>query len=170
MQTTTCTQFAQLGVIVTFLSACAPAHYTDLSSPPVPPPASFVHHAASENIELFWNCSQPSSEVIRVTGAARNSGQQEVRSVELTARSLLKGEVPLLKTAEALPEIILYAHDPSPFQIDLPLEKAPTQIQVSAVYRLTPDVSAPNSAGPQRALLVADACAPTQNLNTLYNK
>ncbi len=170
MQMMTRIQFALLALTGTFLSACAPAHYTDLLSPSVPPPASFVHHAASENIELFWNCSKPGPEVIRITGAARNSGPREVRSVELTVRSLLTGEVPLLKTAEALPEIMLYAHDPSPFQVNLPLEKAPSQIQLSALYRLTPDVSAPDSAGPQRVLLIEDACAPTQNLNTLYRK
>lgn len=170
MQTTMLIRFAMLAVIGAFLSACAPAHYTDLPSPSVPPPATFVHHASSENVELFWNCNQPSPEFIRVTGAARNSGQEEVRSVELTVRSFLTGEVPLLKTAEALPEIILYAHDPSPFQVNLPLEKAPSRIQLSALYRLTPDVNAPDSAGPQRVLLIEDACSPTQNLNPLYRK
>jgi hypothetical protein len=163
-------RFGLFAVIGSFLLACAPDKYTDISSTSLPPPASFVHHAASENIELFWNCSQPRPEVMRVSGAVRNNGQQEVRSVDLTVRSLRAGDVSLLQTAAALPEIMLYASGPSPFQIDLPLEKSPSKFQVSALYRTTPDLSAPSSVGPQGSLVIEDACAPTQHPNTLYRQ
>jgi hypothetical protein len=73
-------------------------------------------------------------------------------------------------TSEALPEIILYASGPSPFQIDLQLEKTPTRIDLSAVYQVTPSVSAPNTAGPQENLAADDVCAPAQNPNALFRK
>jgi hypothetical protein len=102
---------------------------------------------------------------MRLDGAVRNSGQREVRSVQLTVQSLQAGDAPLLQTAAALPEIILYASGPSPFRVDLPLEKAPSRIEVSAVYRVTPDVRAPDSAGPQGTLTAEDACSPSRYPN-----
>ena len=165
MQTMACLRCGLLAVIGAFLSACAADHYTASSSPSVPPPASFAHRAASPDIELFWNCSQPQPQAMKITGTARNSGQREVRSVELTVRSLRAGDVPILQTAEALPEIILYAAGPSPFQIDLPLENTPSRIDISAAYIVTLDLSAPSTAGPQGSLIVEDACAPTRYPN-----
>jgi hypothetical protein len=163
-------RFGMLGVVGVLLSACAPGHYTELGPPPVPPPASFAHRAASADLELFWNCTQPQPQVIRLTGAARNIGQGEVRSVLLTVRSVKPGDAPLLVTEEALPEIILYASGPSPFQVDLQLEKTPTQIDLAAAYQITPSVAAPSSAGPQENLSAADACAPSAFPNPLYKK
>ncbi len=167
MQTTVCVRCGLVAVMRAVLSACAADQYTPLSSPPVPPPASFAHRAASPDIELFWNCSQPQPQAMKITGAARNIGQREVRSVSLTIRSLRTGDVPILLTAEALPEIILYAAGPSPFQIDLGLENAPSRIDISAAYQVAPDLSAPSSAGPQGDLIVEDACAPTRYPNTV---
>jgi hypothetical protein len=107
---------------------------------------------------------------MRLAGAVQNSGQREVRSVELTVRSLRAGDLPTLQTAEALPDIILYASGPSPFQIDLSLEKAPSRIDISAHYRVTPDVSSPNSAGPQGSLSVEDVCSPSRHPNSSYRQ
>ncbi len=167
MQTMVYFRGGLVAVMSVVLTACAADHYTDLSSPPVPPPASFAHRAASPDIELFWNCSQPQPQAMKITGAARNSGKREVRSVSLTIRSLRTGDVPILLTAEALPEIILYAAGPSPFQIDLRLENAPSRIDISATYQVTPDLGAPSSTGPQGSLIVEDACSPSRNLNAV---
>jgi len=170
MLPTTRARFGLLVVMGAFLSACTPSHYTDLGPPPVPPPSSFAHRAASPALELLWNCSQLQPQVMRLTGAAHNIGQGEVRSVLLTVRSVKTGDAPLLITAEALPEIILYASGPSPFQVDLQLEKTPTRIDLSAGYRVTPSVSAPDSAGPQENLAAEDVCAPSRYPNPLYQK
>ncbi len=170
MVATICVRAGLLVVAAALLAACAPAHYTDLSPGPVPPPASFAHRVASTNVELFWNCSQLQPQVMRLIGAARNIGRGEVRSVLLTVRSVKAGDAPLLVTAEALPEIILYASGPSSFQVDLQLEKTPTRIDLSAVYQMTPDVSAPSSVGPQENLAADDVCAPARYPNPLYQK
>lgn len=163
-------RFGLPGVVGALLWACAPAQYTDLGPPPVPPPASFAHRAASAELELLWNCSRPQPQVMRLTGAAHNIGQNEVRSVLLTAKSVKTGDAPILVTAEALPEIILYASGPSPFQVDLQLEKAPTRIDLSAVYQVTPSVSAQASPGSQENLAADDVCEPSRHPNPLYRK
>jgi hypothetical protein len=170
MLATICIRSGLLVLAAALLAACTPAHYADLGPGPVAPPASFAHRAADANVELFWNCSQPQPQVMRLIGAARNAGQGEVRSILLTARSVKLGDAPLLVTAEALPEIILYASGPSPFQVDLQLEKTPTRIDLSAVYQVTPDVSAPSSVGPQGNLAADDICAPSRYPNPLYQK
>jgi hypothetical protein len=102
------------------------------------------------------------------SGAARSTGPLEVRSVELTVRSLRAGGAPLLQEAVALPEIILNANEPSPFQIDLPMEKTPARIDVLAVYRVTPDLTAPSTAAAQHSFTVEDACSPSLHPNPLY--
>jgi hypothetical protein len=163
-------RFGLLVVMGALLSACTPDHFVPLGPGPVPPPASFVHRAASADVELLWNCSQLQPQAMRLTGAAHNIGQGEVRSILLTVRSVKLGDAPLLITAEALPEIILYASEPSPFQVDLQLEKTPTRIDLSAVYRVTPSVSAPDAAGPQENLGAEDVCAPSRYPNPLYQK
>ena len=163
-------RFGLLVVVGALLSACTPDHYVPLGPGPVPPPASFAHRATSPDLELLWNCTQLQPQVMRLTGAAHNIGQGEVRSILLTDRSVKLGDAPLLITAEALPEIILYASEPSPFQVDLQLEKTPTRIDLSAEYRVTPSVSAPDSAGPQENLAADDVCSPSRYPNALYRK
>ena len=170
MLATTRARFGLLVVMGALVSACTPSHYRDLGPPSAPSPASFAHRTASPNVELLWNCSQLQPQVMRLTGAAHNIGQGEVRSVLLTVRSVKVGDAPLLITAEALPEIILYASGPSPFRVDLQLEKTPTRIDLSAVYQVTPGASAPDSAGPQENLAAEDVCAPSRYPNALYQK
>ena len=104
---------------------------------------------------------------MKLTGAARNIGQRDVQSVGLRARSLRTGDTPMLLTEEALPEIILYFRDLSPFQIDLKLEKGPSRIDLFALYQVTPNPNQPNLAGPPMDLNVEDACAPSQHPNTV---
>jgi hypothetical protein len=159
-------------VLLVILGAVASACATDKGqlvplSAPIPLPASFSHRAASADVELLWNCSQPRPEALRLAGAARNIGQRDVQSVGLTVRSLRAGEMPILLTAEALPNVMLYGRDLSPFQIDLPLEKTPSRIDLSGEYQWTPNPNSPTLSGPPEGLTVEDACAPTRHPNTV---
>jgi hypothetical protein len=167
MQTTTRIRFILLAVIGATLSACAsdPGTYKPLSPASAPLPASFGHRTASPDVELLWNCSQAQSETMKITGAARNIGQRDVQSIMLRARSWRLGEMPMLLTEEALPEIILYWRNLSPFQIDLKLEKTPSRIDLFALYQVTPDPNQPTLAAPPMDLNVEDACAPARYLN-----
>jgi hypothetical protein len=56
-------------------------------------------HRTLSFLELQSN--QPRS--MKLAGAARNIGQREVRSVDLSVQSLRAGDVPLLQTAVSLP-------------------------------------------------------------------
>ena len=170
MLATICVRSGLWLVVGALLAACTPDHFVPLGPGPVPPPASFAHRATSPDLELLWNCSQLQPQIMRITGAAHNIGQGEVRSVLLTARSVKLGDAPLVVTAEALPEIILYASEPSPFQVDLQLEKTATRIDLSAGYRVTPSVGAPDSAGPLENLAADDVCSPSRYPNALYRQ
>ncbi|HSD50422.1 MAG TPA: hypothetical protein VLG48_03360 [Candidatus Methylomirabilis sp.] len=156
-----------VAVVSLVLAACTPGHYVPLSSTTVPPPASFAHRAASADVELLWNCNQPQPQTARVSGAARNIGQREVRSIELTVKSVQTGPAPLVQTEVGLPDTMLYGHDPSPFQIDLPLEKTPSRIDLTARFQVTPGPIAPGAAGTPVSLAVEDACAPGRHQNTV---
>jgi hypothetical protein len=156
-----------VAVVGLLLSACTPAHYVPLSPGPVPPPASFAHRAASADVELLWNCTRPQPQTAHLSGAARNIGQREVRSIELTVRTVQTGPDPLLQTEVGLPDTILYGHDLSPFQIDLPLEKTPSRIDLTARFQVTPGPIAPGAPGTPGTLAVEDACAPGRHQNTV---
>ncbi len=149
------------------LTGCATdeGQYKPLSPATAPSPASFSHRAASPDVELFWNCGQPRPEIMRITGAARNIGQRNVQAMSLRARSLRTGDWPMVLTEDALPEIILYWRDLSPFQIDLQLEKAPFRVDLFALYQISPSPNQPNIAGPPMDLNIEDACATTRYPN-----
>jgi hypothetical protein len=168
MQRMLCFRFGVLAVIGVVLSACASdtGAYKPLFPQTAPDPASFSHRTASPDVELLWDCSQPRPEVMMVTGAVRNIGQRDVQSVMLRARSLRLGEMPILLTEEALPEIILYFRNLSSFHIDLKLEKAPWRIDLLAQYQVTPNPNQPSLAGPPIDLKVEDACAPARYPNS----
>ena len=156
-----------LVVVSMFLSACTPAHYVPLSPPPVPPPGSFAHRAVSPDVELLWNCTRPQPQITRINGAARNIGQREVRSIELTVRSLQTGPDPLLQSEVGLPDTMLYGRDPSPFQIDLSVEKTPSRIDLTARFQVTPGPIAPGAPGIPGLLPVEDACSPGRHQNAV---
>ncbi len=156
-----------VAVVSMLLSACTPDHYVPLSPAPVPPPASFAHRAASPDVELLWSCTRPQPQITRISGAARNIGHREVRSIELTVQSLQTGPAPLLQTEAGLPDTMLYGRDPSPFQIDLPLEKTPSRIDLTARFQVTPGPIAPGAPGIPGLLPVEDACSPGRHQNAV---
>ncbi len=156
-----------VAVVSMLLAACTPDHYVPLSSAPVPPSASFAHRAASPDVELLWNCSSPQPQTTRIRGAARNIGQWEVQSIELTVQSVQTGQASLLQTGVGLPDTILYGRDPSPFQIDLPLEKTPSRIDLAARFQVTPGPGALGASGTPGLLTVEDACSPGRHQNSV---
>ncbi len=167
MRSMICFRLGLMTVIGAVFSACTSdtGTYKPLFPPPAPSPTSFTHRAASPDVELLWNCAQTQPEIMTITGAARSIGRRDVQSIMLRARSLRAAEMPILLTEEALPEIILYSRDLSPFQIDLKLEKTPSQINLFAEYQVTPDPNQPGVAGPPKNLNVEDACAPARHPN-----
>jgi hypothetical protein len=167
MLTVTRVHCGMVTVVSLLLSACTPAHYVPLSPAPGPPLASFAHRAASPDVELLWNCTRPQPQLAHLSGAARNIGQREVQSLDLTVRSVQSGPDPLLQTEVGLPDTILYGRDPSPFQIDLPLQKTPSRIDLMARFQVTPGPIDPGAPGIPGLLTVEDACAPGRHQNTV---
>jgi hypothetical protein len=120
------------------LSACAPqGTYGPLAGmTPVYPPAAFAHRVSTPDVDIYWNCSQPEPGLLRLNGVAKNSGGREVRFLKLELVSMNAKDQNLLQAAAAVPDIVLYTNQQSPFQLDLPTTGAEARYDLFYEYSL----------------------------------
>ncbi len=148
------------------LSACAsqPEQFTPVTTP-LPDLATLNHQMVLPDVELLWACSS-SPDKAQFTGVVRNIGNQQVQAVALQVQSVALGAAAELKTARAVPAIMLYGQSYSPVQIDLPLITDQVRIDVLVMYSITPVVYAPNFTTPPQMFPIEDVCSPSRNLRT----
>ena len=155
------------GCFALALCACAsqPEQFVPLTDP-LPDLKTLNHQATSPDVELLWTCAGSISDKTQFTGVVRNIGNQQVQSVLLQVQSIGIGGDAELKTARALPAIMLYGRDYSPVRVDLPLITNKVRIDLLVLYAITPAVWAPNYTGPPQYMNIEDACSPERNLRT----
>jgi len=155
------------GCFALALYACAsqPEQFVPLTNP-LPDLKTLTHQATTPDIELLWSCAGLGPDKTRFTGVARNIGNQQVQSVEVQIQSTGLGGEAELKTARALPAIMLYGRDYSPVRVDLPLITNKVRIDLLVLYTVTPAVYTPNITGPPQYMNIEDACSPERNLRT----
>ncbi len=125
------------------------------SGPAEYPQTNFAHRAGARDIVVYWNCSQPEADVVRVDGVVQNSGGRAVQFVNLEAAAADPRERYVASAKTALPEIILHANQISPFAMELRVPAA-TRLDMYYAYRFT-------ATSPEIRELARDACSPTQH-------
>ncbi|HSB73384.1 MAG TPA: hypothetical protein VLT62_29000 [Candidatus Methylomirabilis sp.] len=142
------------------LSACgAPGTYrTQAEAPPAYPPAVFAHRVATADVEIYWNCSHPGKGVLRVNGVAKNSGGREVRFLELQLDAMDGKNRNILHTATAIPDILLYTNQSSPFQLDLRTTGAEVRYDLFYQYNLGRRIGFQDT-----RFMARDVCSETQH-------
>jgi hypothetical protein len=86
---------------------------------PIYPPAVFAHRVSAPDVDIYWNCTQSEAGLLRVNGVAQNTGGREVRFVELQLEGVDAKDRNIVQAAAAVPDIILYTNQVSPFEMDL---------------------------------------------------
>ena len=100
---------------------------------PMYPPAVFAHRVATSDVEIYWNCSQPDPDVVQLDGVAQNIGGREVRFLELQLEAVDAKERNISEAAAAVPDIVLYTNQLSPFQLNL--RTASTEVRFDLFYQ-----------------------------------
>ncbi len=103
------------------LAACSPqGPYRPLAAqPPIYPQAVFAHRVSSPDVDIYWNCTRPEEGLLRVNGVAQNTGGREVRFLELQLEGVDAKDRNIVEAAAAVPDIVLYTNQMSPFELDL---------------------------------------------------
>lgn len=108
-------------LVILALPACTPQgpYGPQAAQPPIYPQAVFAHRVSSPDADIYWNCTVPESGILRINGVAQNTGGREVRFLELQVEAVDAKDRNILEAATAVPDILLYTNQISPFQLDL---------------------------------------------------
>ena len=153
-----------IGVIgaAILLSACAPQLV-------VYPAAVFTHRVATQDLEIYWNCTATESDFLQFDGIARNIGGQDVRFLEFDLASVNARDTHLLSATGSPRDIVLSINQTSPFHLQLPTRGDETRFDLFYRYTLSTRFGI-RGILEERHLMVRDACAQTQHRASMEDK
>lgn len=142
------------------LAACStPGTYGPLvEGKPMYPPAVFAHRVATSDVMIYWNCSQPEPGLLQLDGVAQNIGGREVRFLELHLTAVDAKDRNILEAAAAVPDIVLYTNQLSPFHLDLRTPGTEVRFDLFYQYSLGSRLSKQDM-----QFMARDVCSPTQH-------
>lgn len=154
------------GVAAVALSGCAGAGPGGLptAQPTIYPPAVFAHRVSTSDIDVYWNCTQPEADVIRLDGVVKNSGGQEVQFVELDLAAADARDRYISEAKTSLADIVLHMNQISPFVLEIRTFGAAVRLDLYYKYRFPPRAGRPGSLRSEVRELARDVCSPTQHL------
>ncbi|HYL80078.1 MAG TPA: hypothetical protein VEU07_04645 [Candidatus Acidoferrum sp.] len=156
MQTTRNSVLLLLVILV--LPACtSQGPYGVLAAqPPIYPQKTFAHRVSSPDVDIYWNCSPPEAGLLRVTGVAQNTGGRDVRFLELQLEGVDAKDRNILEAAAAVPDIVLYSNQMSPFELDL--RTAGSEVRFDLFYQYSI-----GSISRELHFMARDVCSETQH-------
>ena len=138
-------------------SACAGAGPGgEPPQPAVYPQAAFAHRVSSGDVDVYWNCTRPEADVVRMDGVVQNSGGRAVQFVTLEVAAADARDRYVSNARTALKEILLHTNQISPFTLEIRMPAAAARLDLTYSYRFT-------AATPEIRNLARDACSPTQH-------
>jgi hypothetical protein len=157
------------------LFACTSAKMGGQSGWGLPyPPPGYAHHVGSHALELFWNCTRPEPNVLRMDGVAANpfSGADvlflkfELAGVDAQGREVSSAHF-------ESPNIQIWMDESAAFRLDLPTTGQEVRVDLFYEYgfHMDDEISLLAAVGDVPLLLaqgarnvVRDACSDTQHL------
>ena len=145
-------------LVIMVLPACtSQGPYGALAAqPPIYPQATFAHRVSSPDVDIYWNCSQPEAGLIRVNGVAQSTGGREVRFLKLQLEGVDAKDQKTLEAAAAVPDIVLYTNQMSPFE--LTLRTAGSEVRYDLFYQYSI-----GSISRDFHFMARDVCSQTQH-------
>ncbi len=129
---------ASYAFLAVALSACAGDGTGRLpgATPPVYPPAAFAHRVSTADISVYWNCTRPEPEVVRLDGVVQNSGGRELEFVELDGNAVDARDRSVSAARTSLKDLVLHTNQISPFTLDIRVPGTTTRLDLYYTYRL----------------------------------
>jgi hypothetical protein len=136
------------------------------------PPAVFAHRVATAHVALYWNCTRPAPDRLRLDGVAENPwSSQEVRFLEFTLVGVDSQDREIAHTRQELRDFQLRLSQISPFQLDLTTAGTEKRFDLYYNYRYQEGDSRVIAGPPVRSVRLAqtwhyvarDVCSETQH-------
>jgi len=141
------------------------------------PTAGFTHRVANAQVVLYWTCTRPEPGLLRVEGVAQSPwSPQPIKFMEFNLVGVDDRDRQVSATSAALPTILLWMNEVSPFSLALKPAGTETRFDLYYLYRFDEGgngrfFSGPPGAGSRllaqalRVYLARDACSETQHLS-----
>ena len=119
------------------MTACAGDGTTRVpaSQPALYPPAVFAHRVGTSDLTVYWNCTRPEPDVLRVEGVVQNTGGGSIQYTEVEIVSVDARDRTIASVGAPVRDVILQTNQISPFQLTLRTVGAETRIDLYYVYR-----------------------------------
>ena len=139
------------------------------------PPDVFAHLVATSHVVLYWNCTRPAADLLRVDGVAQNPwSAQPVQFLELELVSVDREDRVISETKGAVPNILLGTNQISTLRLDLRTAGGEARFDLYYHYRYdeTEEMDAflagPSMRGPRllastQNSLARDVCSETRH-------
>lgn len=139
------------------------------------PPDVFAHRVATSHVVLYWNCTRPEADLLRVDGVAQNPwSSQEVRFLELELVGVDREDRVVSETKGAVPNILLGTNQISPFRLDLRTVGGEARFDLYCRYQYDdteemdallagPPIVGPRLLASTQNSLARDVCSETQH-------
>ena len=148
-----------VGGLGLMLSACAGAGMGGPSETKLYPPAVYAHRVSTNEVDVYWNCTQPEPAVVRFEGVVQNwkGGRVKFMELELVGADGRGRYVSGGKTA--LRDILLHVNQLSPYALHVRVDGGEKRFDLFYWYY----VDATIGESPRQQFLARDACSPTQH-------
>ncbi len=100
------------------------------------PTTGFTHRVANAQVVLYWTCTRPEPGSLRVEGVAQSPwSSQPIRFMEFNLVGVDARDRQVSATGAALPAVLLFTNEVSPFRLDLKPAGTETRFDLYYQYR-----------------------------------
>ena len=133
------------------------------TQPPIYPPAVFAHRVSTAEVTVYWNCTRPGPDSLRVEGVIQNTGGGAVQYAEIEIVSVDGKDRTMASVRSAVRDLVISTNQMSPFQLGLPIVGAEARIVLYYDYRARSVFGLGGlQVSPQR-FRARDVCSETQH-------
>ena len=145
--------------IVVGLSACA----TPSTKISVYPPAVYEHRVSAADVSVYWNCTQPEPNMLRVEGAVQNISGAQVQFAEVEVVAVNVSDRTVRSAKSAVRDILLQSTQVSPFLIQLQTLGDEARFDMYYWYYVRGPLGVAGPGQRQVQNMARDVCSPTQH-------
>jgi hypothetical protein len=131
-------------------------------SPAVYPPAAFAHRVSTSDVSVYWNCTRPEPDALRVEGVIQNIGGGVIQYAEVEMVSVDARDRTIAGIRSGVRDPLLQTNQTSPFMLGLRTVGVEARVDLYYEYRLRAQLGPGGYLAPQR-FRARDVCNETQH-------
>ncbi len=154
-----------MGFLVLGVAACAGdgSRQTTPAQLPLYPPAVFAHRVSTSDVSVYWNCTRPEPDTVRVDGVVQNIGGGSVQYAEVEIVSVDAKDRTIASVNSTVRDAVLQTNQISPFQLGLRTVGAEVRIDLYYEYRVRSGFGLGGLQVSPHRFRARDVCSETQH-------